>query len=88
MDGLPDATGILGMSADDFDQRIGAHITTRKVATGTERPDLDWEHIADLRTLSPDFRDLFEWISYCLTKKKPYSFEGYEKLRSIEDGFA
>lgn len=84
LDSLPGATKIMGMSDKEFDEQIRNEIEIRVISSGKSRPTLDWEHIRDLRDLSAEFQNLFEWIAYCLDKTKAFTFEQYQKLREIE----
>ena len=64
--------------------RITVNITLQRISTGKERTSLDWEHIRDLRSLSPEFRLLFEWVAYCLAQKRAYTFMNFNQIQSIE----
>jgi hypothetical protein len=81
---LPSAVDILNMTAADFDGRVAGHISPVRISTGKERASLDWEHISDLRSLSPEFRWLFEWIAYCLSLRRAYSFPDFQQIQKIE----
>jgi hypothetical protein len=75
------------MTDADFDERIAGKISLTTINTGKQRAALDWEHIKDLRSLSPDFRLLFEWVAHCLSQKRAYTFLDFEKIRKIEQHF-
>lgn len=81
---LPSASRIRAMEDPEFDETIAPSIDIQRVGSGRERPTLDWEHIRDLRSLSPEFRQLFEWVARCLAQRRPYSFAGFCQLQEIE----
>lgn len=84
LDSLPSASKIREMSDSDFDDQIAPKISVQRVSSGKERPALDWEHIRDLRSLSPEFRQLFEWVAYCLAQRRPYTFVDFDQIQKIE----
>lgn len=81
---LPTATKIREMADSEFDETIAPNITVQRISSGKERPALDWEHIRDLRSLSPEFRQLFEWVAHCLNQRRPYRFADFDKIQEIE----
>lgn len=81
---LPNAKEIREMPIGDFEQNIASKITISRISTGKERASLDWEAINDLQSLSLDFKNLFEWIAYCLGEKKAFAFEDFSKIREIK----
>lgn len=84
LESLPGSKEILRMSDAEFDERIAASIRPVRISTGKERPSLDWEHIGDLRSLSPDFQLLFEWVAHCLSQKRAYPFSDFSQIQRIE----
>lgn len=84
LESLPSASEIRNMTDAEFDDRITVNITLQRISTGKERTSLDWEHIRDLRSLSPEFRLLFEWVAYCLAQKRAYTFMNFNQIQSIE----
>jgi hypothetical protein len=80
---LPNSKEIREMPIGDFEQNIASKITVSRISTGKQRPSLDWAAISDLQTLSRDFKNLFEWIAYCLGEKKAFAFDDYSKIREI-----
>ena len=72
------------MTDTEFDEKIAPKIALQRLGSGKERTSLDWEHIRDLRSLSPEFRLLFEWISYCLSQKRAYAFTDYQRIQEID----
>lgn len=83
LDGLPGANDIRQMTAADFENKVTAKISLTVISTGKERATLDWEHVNDLRSQSGDFRDLFEWIAYCLLQKKAHSIDEFRQIRTL-----
>lgn len=86
LENLPSAETILTMTDSAFDS-IASRIKISRVASGRDRQTLDWEHIRDLRNQSDDFGYLFQWISYCLEKKKPYTYKEYEQVAKVESKY-
>jgi hypothetical protein len=84
LESLPNASDIRKMTDAEFDDRIAGKIVLQRISSGKERASLDWEHIRDLRSLSPEFRLLFEWVAYCLSQKRAYSFSDFQQIQSIE----
>ena len=81
---FPNAKKIREMPIGDFEQKIASKITINRISTGKERTSLDWEAINDLRSLSQDFKILFEWIASCLTEQKAFAFEDFSKISEIK----
>ena len=81
---LPNAKVIREMPIAEFEQQIACKISMSRISTGKERTSLDWEAISDLQSLSLDFKNLFEWIAYCLGEKKAFAFEDFAKIRDIK----
>lgn len=84
IDTLPSASDIRKMDDSVFEDTISTHISLTTFGSAKERGTLDWEHVNDLRGLSRDFADLFEWTAYCLNQKRAYSFEDYDHIRKIQ----
>jgi hypothetical protein len=84
LEGLPSASEILKMPISEFEQLISGTINETQISNGKERAALDWEHVNDLRSISSDFVDLFEWIAYCLLQKGAYRFEDFSHIRKIK----
>jgi hypothetical protein len=84
LESLPSASEIRKMTDTEFDEKIAPKIALQRLSSGKERASLDWEHIRDLRSLSPEFRLLFEWISYCLSQKRAYAFTDYQRIQEID----
>jgi len=80
---LPSANDIRQMTAADFENQVTGKISLTVISTGKERATLDWEHLNDLRSQSGDFRDLFEWIAYCLLQKKAHSIDEFRQIRKL-----
>lgn len=72
------------MPDSEFDETVALEIVVQRVSSGKERPSLDWEHIRDLRSLSPEFRQLFEWVAYCLAQCRPYAFADFDQIQQIQ----
>ncbi len=81
---LPNAKVISEMSVADFEQKIATNIKLTRISIGKDRPSLDWETINDLKSLSNDFVNLFEWIANCVSEKKSFSFSNFVKIREIK----
>lgn len=84
LESVPTAEKIKEMPLNEFDESIGARINVSHLSTGKARPTLDWDHISDLRKLNGDFSSIFEWVSYCLSKGKAYSYSEFKKIQEIE----
>jgi hypothetical protein len=84
LESLPSASEILKMQQEDFDKQVAEKIALTRLSTGKERASLDWEHINDLRSLSPAFLRLFEWVAFCLAQKRAYSFDDFLHIQTIE----
>jgi len=84
LDSLPSASKIRAMTDSEFDDAVAPKIALQRVSSGKERPALDWEHIRDLRKLSPEFRQLFEWVAYCLAQRRPYAFGDFDQIQKIK----
>ena len=84
LDSLPGSSGIRKMDDAEFEDRISANVALTTFGSAKERATLDWEHINDLKSLSRDFSDLFEWTAYCLAQKRAYRFEDYDHIRKIQ----
>lgn len=80
---LPNASELLSMSDEEF-EKLAARTSPISIATGVQRPELDWDHIRDMRTQSPDFRNLFDWIARCLRDSKAYTIDNFLSLQQIE----
>jgi hypothetical protein len=85
LESLPNATDIRKMTDAEFDDRVAAKVALQRISTGKERASLDWEHIRDLRGLSPEFDMLFKWVAYCLSQKSPYTFEDFQLINRIQN---
>lgn len=72
------------MTDSEFDEAVAPAITVQRISIGNERLSLDWEDIRDLRTLSPEFRQLSEWVALCLAQRRPYHFRHFNQMRQIE----
>jgi len=72
------------MTDSDFDSAIAPRIAVQRVSSGKDRPTIDWEHIRDMRSLSPEFRQLFEWVAFCLAQRRPYPFTDFDQIQKIE----
>jgi hypothetical protein len=84
---LPSASSILKMDEAEFERSVASQIQHARVATGAPRATLDWEHISDMRSQSPEFGHLFEWVSSCLDAKTPYTFEDFERLKQTKQRY-
>jgi hypothetical protein len=84
LESLPNASDIRKMTDVDFDDRIAPRISLQRISSGKDREALDWGHIDDLSNLSPEFKLLFEWVAHCLSQKRAYSFEDFQKIQNIE----
>ena len=80
---LPSASDIRKMPDAEF-ECIASKMSPTRISTGKERATLDWEHINDLHSLSPDFRLLFQWIAHCLSQKRAYNFSNFRQIQTIE----
>jgi len=84
LDELPDAQQILKMSQTEFEEKINNGIDIKPIATAEDRDSLDWEHLSDLQKQNSDFMELIEWISECISDKKPYKIEGFLEKKKLE----
>ncbi|MEO8662978.1 MAG: hypothetical protein ABI693_31255 [Bryobacteraceae bacterium] len=84
LESLPNASDILKMADSEFEEKIAPRISVTRISSGKQRAELDWEHIRDLRKLSPEFRSLFEWIAHCLAQKRAYRFLDFQHIQHIE----
>lgn len=88
LDKLPPASEILKMDQQKFEEKIGPKIENMKIISmGKERDSLDWDHLRDMQMQSNEFEKLIEWISRCLTEKKPYKYDDFERMRAIEENY-
>jgi len=83
IDKMPDAETIKEMKSEEFENIITKNIHRRVVSSSTGRDQLDWDQIKDLRIQNKEFGNLFEWLSRCLSDKKAYDYDDYEKLKKI-----
>ncbi|MBR0705402.1 hypothetical protein [Bradyrhizobium liaoningense] len=83
LDDLPAASKIASMPDDEF-ERLAAEQREATITSSRLRPQLDWEHIKDLKTQSGEFSDMFDWIARCLKDGRAYTAENYFSLRAIE----
>jgi hypothetical protein len=88
LESLPNASDIRKMTDAEFDDRIAGRIALQRISSGRERASLDWEHIRDLRSVSPEFRSLFEWVAHCLSQKRAYTFVDFQHIQNIEKKLA
>jgi hypothetical protein len=88
LDSLPNASDIRKMTDAEFDDHIAGKIALQRISSGKERASLDWEHIRDLRSVSPEFRALFEWVAHCLSQKRAYKFVDFHQIQNIEKKLA
>ncbi len=84
LDTLPGASAIKLMQDVEFEERVSQAITVTSFGSARERSTIDWEHVNDLRSQSPDIAELFAWTAYCLNKRTAYSFSEYSSIRKIE----
>ena len=83
---LPSADTIKNMTDEEIENLIAQskpNVTT--IVSAPIREYLDWGHVEDLRINSPDFRDVFNWISKCLSDESPYDYETYQQLVALEE---
>ena len=73
------------MNAAEFEEKISGRIRLNQIITGRSRDVLDWDHLTDMRKQSSYFKSLFQWIAHCLLQVRPYTFEQFQKLQSIEN---
>lgn len=86
-DQLPSAGKIMDMTEREFDELAEvARLDT--IVTGRPRDTLDWEYVKDLRVRSPDFVELFEWLSFCRKRERLYTFKTFKKLTELENGLS
>lgn len=78
LDNLPNAEQILKFGPERVEQEM-ANIIPKIVVSDRGRETLDWEHIRDLQNQHKQMKDLFSWISKCLTDYKAYEFAVWEK---------
>lgn len=83
LEALPAATEILNMSEAQFEQ-IASQQRETTLSSGTQRSQLDWEHIKDLKAQSTEVSEVFDWIARCLRDSRAYTIESYRDLRKIE----
>ncbi len=70
-----------GLTEAQFDKlldKLGAKKTV--IATGRQRPTLDWEHFNDMYERTTEFRSLLEWIARSLRDKRAYTHREYQDL--------
>jgi hypothetical protein len=80
---LPTAREIHFLSDRDFEQ-LATKQSETTMSSGAQRPQLDWEHIKDLKAQSSEFSEVFDWIARCLRDSRAYSMENFRDLRQIE----
>lgn len=85
LESIPSAQQIQNMDDSEFEENIVAKISLRRISTGKERASLDWDHIRDMRKLSPEFRQLFDWVAHCLEQSRPYTIADYKRIQEIEN---
>jgi hypothetical protein len=80
---LPSADKILEKDIAEFeDLYIESKAEVKHIATGRDREGLDWDHLADLRNITREFVELFEWLATCLDKRVAYPLKGYRELKA------
>ena len=84
LESMPKASEILRMSDEEF-EKIARSKREINLTPGIENPSLDWEHIKDLRSLSNEFVEIFDWIARCLKDSRAYTMENYRELTRIEN---
>lgn len=87
LDELPPASKLMQMTDEEF-EKLATGLVPTALASGTQRSDLDWDHLRDMRQQSREFTDLFAWIARCLRDSRPYTFENFKSLLRIEAGAA
>ena len=85
--GWPPADQIMAMSDPEFDE-LAKSVKLSTIATGRQRPGLDWEHIKDMRDQTNDFVVLFEWIARCLKEGRPFKHADFLDITEIQRRYA
>ena len=83
----PPAEQIMAMSDSDFDE-LAKSVKLSTIATGRQRPGLDWEHIKDMRDQTDDFVVLFQWIAHCLREGRPFKHADFSEITKIQGRYA
>lgn len=83
---LPPADKIRNMSDQDFDS-VAEEIEVKKLVSNEGPEPIDWQHIDDMRTQSPEFDSIFEWISKCLKEMKPFEYKDYMGIVDIQGDY-
>jgi hypothetical protein len=84
---LPTAEKITSMTDEEFDQ-VANLVKVSTVATGRQRPGLDWEHINDMRDRTKDYVVLFEWIAHCLKEGRAFSYADFCDITEIQKRYS
>ncbi len=79
LDELPEAAAIRSLQPREFDA-IESKITIHRITSATPRTDLSWHQLAEIRQESPDFEEIFKWISKCLRDRQPYTYQAFSAL--------
>lgn len=81
---LPMAGKIREMEDEQFDS-IADKIEVKKLVTSEGPEPIDWQHIDDMRTQSPELDNIFEWIAECLEERKPFYYDDYMDISEIQN---
>lgn len=76
---LPNSEVIENLTDDEI-LKLLKDVQINKLSTSTPRDYIDWDHIQDLKYNSPDFTELFEWISRCLLSARSFPFYKYKAM--------
>jgi hypothetical protein len=78
LDHFPNASELLNLPEAEVEE-ILSKLVIRPIASSREREALDWEHIQDLQKQHAGMKDLFSWISKCMSDYRPYKFDVWTK---------
>ncbi len=70
LDELPPPDEIRRVSAAEFES-LQASLKIQRIASGTHRPQIDWQHLSVLRKKHEGLASMLAWLSECLERRQP-----------------
>jgi len=70
LDELPSPEEIRRVSAAEFES-LQAILKIQRIASGTHRPQIDWQHLSVLRKKHEGLAAMLSWLSDCLERRQP-----------------
>jgi hypothetical protein len=70
LDELPSPDEIRRVSAAEFES-LQAILKIQRIASGTHRPQIDWQHLSVLRKKHDGLASMLSWLNDCLEKRQP-----------------